>query len=122
MKQLSFAIPISKVVVLGDLKRRCQLWGVPQSASALLEQWYEDGWDDGIAAFDRYTLAQALGVGSTELNENIALLEDLQLIQLRRGLSHEVAELLALSSAHHSDSLYLGWWQVYRLELEGHDD
>jgi len=117
MKQLSFAIPLSKVVVLADIRRRCVMWGLPTLTHRLLEQWYESGWDDGIAAFDRYELARTLEVKPRELDEGIELLEDLQLIRIRRGLSNEVAELVALSSAHHSDSPYLGWWQIYVWEV-----
>jgi len=85
MKQLSFAIPLSKVVVLADIRRRCVMWGLPTLTHRLLEQWYESGWDDGIAAFDRYELARTLEVEPRELDEGIELLEDLQLIRIRRG-------------------------------------
>lgn len=122
MKQLEFAIPLSKAVVLADLKRRCDRWGLPAFAYALLERWYELGWDDGIVAFDRYTLAEELNITAGTLDEGIELLEDLHLVTVRRGLSHEVAELLALSNAHPSNGPYLGWWQLYLLEIDGWDD
>jgi hypothetical protein len=122
MKQISFAIPISKVIVLADLERRCEAWDLPRFAFQLLERWYGAGWDDGFAEFDRHELTEGLAVKPRDLDAAIELLADLQLVRVRRGLGHEVAELLALSTAHQGGSPYLGWWQVYLVEMEGFDD
>lgn len=122
MKQLTFAIPISKTVALADLERRCQTWGLPDYAYRMLVRWYEAGWDDGIVEFDRHELARALGIASSQLDDAIDLFQDLQLVRVRRGLAHEVAELLALSLSQRGGSPSLGWWQVYLLEMEEYDD
>lgn len=122
MKQIAFAIPISKSVALADLERRCRAWHLPRLAYEVIERWYDAGWDDGIVQLDRCLLAVALGVRVAELDHAIELLQDLQVVRVRHGADLEAVELLALSTAHCDGSPYLGWWQVYVLEMEGYDE
>ena len=103
---------------------------VSELASRLLEMLYVTGWDDGFVGFERGECACALSATRSDVDGALDELEGLCLIALRKShggeaaaepdemasQSHEVAEIVSLSTSAFSGRPELCWWRYYRVE------
>jgi hypothetical protein len=117
MRNVVLAIANSVSDVLSETEQLCQTKRLRPVSCRLLEMFYVLGWDDGFVEYNRPSLASALKERTQSIDVALAELQDLRLIDARRGQKHEVAELIALSAPRDSAHPHLGWWQMYSIEI-----
>lgn len=117
MKNVVLAIANSVSEVLAETERLCRAGTLQPLSARLLEMMYVLGWDDGFVEFDRSCVATTLREKSSAIDQALTELQSLEIVSMRRGERHEVAELIALSAPRASAQPHLGWWQIYSIEL-----